>query len=101
MSIKDDLKETKEEIQELKEQSLAMELIKDYKKQNKRQFIVILVILSMWFITIGYLVYILNDIGTIETTTTQKVSQENSDGTNNFIGNNGDVINDKAKSKTN
>ena len=101
MSIKDDLKETKEEIQELKEQSLAMELLKDYKKTNKRQFIVILVILSMWFITIGYLVYVLNDIGTIETTTTQEVSQENSDGTNNFIGNNGDVINDKAKSKTN
>lgn len=73
MSIKDDLKEAKEEIQELKEQSLAMELIKDYKKQNKRQFIVILVILSMWFITIGYLVYILNNISSVETTT-QEVS---------------------------
>lgn len=101
MSIKDDLKETKEEIQELKEQSFALDLLRDYKKQNKRQFVVILVILSMWFITIGYLVYVLNDIGTIETTTTQEVSQENSDGANNFIGNNGDVINDKAKSKTN
>lgn len=63
MSIKDDLKETKEEIQELKEQSLAMELIKDYKKQNKRQFIVILVILSMWFITIGLFVYYINTTG--------------------------------------
>ena len=73
MSIKDDLKETKEEIQELKEQSLAMELLKDYKKQNKRQFMVILVILSMWFITIGYLVYILNNISSVETTT-QEVS---------------------------
>ena len=54
------------EIEELKEQSLAMELIKDYKKQNKRQFVIILVILVMWFATIGYLVYTLNDIGTIE-----------------------------------
>ena len=69
MSIKDDLKEAKEEIQELKEQSLAMELLKDHKKTNKRQFIIILVILTMWFITIGYLVYILNDIGTIESDT--------------------------------
>ena len=49
-----------------------MSLLKDYKKQNKRQFIVILVILGMWFATIGYLVYILNDIGT-ETTTTEEL----------------------------
>lgn len=48
------------------EQSLAMELIKDYKKQNKRLFIIILIILFMWLATIGYLVYILNDIGVIE-----------------------------------
>ena len=88
MSIKDDLQEAKEEIQELKEQSLAMELIKDYKKQNKRQFIVILVILSMWFITIGYLVYILNDISSVETTT-QEVSDIETIGGS--VVNNGDV----------
>lgn len=52
----------------MKNDSLAMELLNDYKKANKRQFIIILVILTMWFATIGYLVYILNDIGTIETT---------------------------------
>lgn len=45
--------------------SLAGAILEDYKKTNKRQFIIILVILVMWFITIGYLVYILNDIGTI------------------------------------
>ena len=101
MSIKDDLKETKEEIQELKEQSLAMELLHQSKKTNKRLYIILIVVLCMWFITIGYLVYILNDISSVETTTTQEVSQENSDGTNNFIGNNGDVINGKTKSKTN
>lgn len=64
MSLKDDEKEInniKKEVHELQEQSLALELLKDYKKQNKRQFIVILVILGMWFSTIGYLVYILND----------------------------------------
>lgn len=46
--------------------SFAFEILKDYKKQNKRQFIVILVILIMWFATIGYLVYTLNDIGNYE-----------------------------------
>lgn len=88
MSIKDDLKETKEEIQELKEQSLAMELLHQSKKTNKRQFIVILVILSMWFITIGYLVYILNDISSVETTT-QEVSDIETIGGS--VVNNGDV----------
>lgn len=50
----------------MEEKSLAKELIDDSKKTNKRQFIIILVILGMWFATIGYLVYVLNDI---ETTT--------------------------------
>lgn len=52
----------------MEDNSFAMELLSDFKKQNKRQFIIILVILAMWFVTIGYLVYVLNDIGTVETT---------------------------------
>ena len=71
----------------MEEQSFALDLLRDYKKQNKRQFIVILVILTMWFITIGYLVYVLNDIG-VETTT-QEISDvekiENSNVTNGDI----------------
>lgn len=39
------------------EQSLAMELINDYKKQNKRLFIIIVVVLTLWFATIGGFVY--------------------------------------------
>ena len=86
MSIKEEVIEMKKEVQEVKEQSFAMELLTDYKKTNKRQFIIILVILTMWFLTIAYLVYILNDIGTIETTTTQDIQDvdtiENSNITN-------------------
>lgn len=74
----------------MKNESLAMELLNDYKKTNKRQFIIILVILGMWFLTIGYLVYTLNDIGTIDETT---VTQENNDGYNNYIGNDGEINN--------
>lgn len=80
----------------MEEQSLAMELIKDYKKQNKRLFIIILIILFMWLATIGYLVYILNDIGVIEETTT--ITQENADGYNNYIGNDGDINNGETNS---
>lgn len=71
MGLKEEVLEMKKEVQEIQEQSFAMELLKDQKKQNKRQFIIILVILGMWFATIGYLVYVLNDIGT-ETTTTDE-----------------------------
>ena len=45
-----------------------MELLKGYKTANRRLFTIILVILAMWFMTIGYLVYVLNDIGYTEET---------------------------------
>lgn len=84
----------------MEEKSLARELLEDAKRTNKRMFIIIIIILTMWFATIGYLVYVLNDIGTIETTT-QEVQQENESGNNNFIGGNGDINNGKANDKTN
>lgn len=60
MSIKEDVEKLNEKVEQT---SFAYELLSDYKKQCKRQFIIILVILGMWFATIGYLVYVLNDIG--------------------------------------
>lgn len=100
MGIKDDINEIRNEVQEVKEQSFAMELLHDSRKTNKRMFIIILVILIMWFLTIAYLVYILNDIGTIETST-QEVQQESESGNNNFVGGNGDINNGKTNDKTN
>ena len=58
--------------------SFAMEMLEDYKKANKRLFIILLITLVMWFLTIGYLVYTLNDIGTIEETATQEITDVNS-----------------------
>lgn len=75
MGLKDDIIDMKEEVKAVRNQSLAMELLSDYKKTNKRQFIIILVILAMLFLTICYLVYILNDIGVEETTTTTKTQE--------------------------
>lgn len=77
--MRDEIMEVKREIEEVKEKSFAMELISDYKRQNKRQFIVILVILTMWFATIGYLVYLLNDIGTVDESTIDIEDVENID----------------------
>lgn len=84
--MKEDISMAKEELNKLKEQSLAMELLKDYKKANKRQFIIILVILGMWFATIGYLVYILNDISNVETDTIEIEDVENIDNSHIKIG---------------
>ena len=88
MSMKDEVLELKKELEEVREESLAMSLLSDCKKTNKRQFIIILVILSMWFLTIGYLVYILNDIGVIEETT-QEITDF--DTINGNVVNNGDI----------
>ena len=94
MGIKEEMLEMKKEVEEIQEESFATQILKDYKKQSRRQFIVILVILIMWFATIGYLIYILNDIG-VETTTTETYDMNTDNGNNNFIGgnNNGNIEN--------
>lgn len=68
MGLKEEVLEMKKEVQEIQEQSFAMELLKDQKKQNKRQFIIILVILGMFTILLGYTIWLLNDIGTTNDT---------------------------------
>lgn len=83
--LRDDLMAVKKTIDELKEQSFAMELLKDARKTNKRMFIIIIVILAMFTALLGYTIYLLNDIGTIEETTTQEVTD--------FDTINGNVIN--------
>ena len=72
----------------MEEKSLAWELLQDTKKANKRLYIILIVVLCMWFITIGYLVYILNDISSVETTTQEVSDIETIDGS---VVNNGDV----------
>ena len=66
----------------MKEKGLALELLADYKKANYRQFIIILVLILMWSLTIGYLVYTLNDIGTVETTNQEITGVETIDNSN-------------------
>lgn len=67
MDIKENIIEAQKEIQDIKK-SFAMEILQDYKKVNKRQFIIILILIFALITSIGYTIYLLNDIGTIETT---------------------------------
>lgn len=90
MSIKSDKEEIdniKHEVHELQEQSLALELLKDYKKQNKRQFVIILIILGMFTALLGYTIYLLNDFGvSTETDTIDIDNVETIDNTHIKIG---------------
>ena len=89
MSMKDEVLDLKKELEEVKEQSFAMELLKDFKKQNKRMFIVwIITFLTLIGVTC-YTIYLTSDIGIIEET----IAQETEQGYNNYIGNDGDITN--------
>ena len=94
MSMKDEVLELKKELEEVREQSFASEILSDYKRANKRQFATIIIILCMWFATIGYLVYILNDTETVTTEETIEVEQDSGDnGNNNFVNGNENEVN--------
>ncbi len=85
MRLKDDVYYLQQELDGIKQESIAMEMLKDYKKQNRRLFIIILVVLALWFTTGMYLIHILNDIGVEEITETSQVDMD-ADGNNNYIG---------------
>ena len=81
----------------MEKKSLAWEIIQESKKNNTKFFI-------MWLITfialIGLSIYTYNlqkDIGVIETT--EEVTQKNDNGYNNYIGNDGDIVNGNTKDK--
>jgi len=79
----------------LEERSLAWEIALDNKRDKKRFFI-------MWLITfialVSLAIYFYNfqkDIGVIETT--KEVTQTNDNGYNNYVGNDGDIVNGNSK----
>lgn len=72
----------------IQQNSGALEILRDYKSDSKRWFTILIIVLFMWFITIGYLVYVLNDTGTIEETT-QEI--QDVDTINGNVVNNGDI----------
>lgn len=88
MSIKDDVTEMRKELEDVKQDNFALSILSDYKRQNKRLFIIwIITFLALIGVTC-YTIYLLNDIGIIETTQTidDIDTIENSN-----INNNGDI----------
>lgn len=85
MGLKDEVNDIKKEVKivkELNKQSIAREMLADYKKQNKRLFIISVMAMLLLAVTFGYLVYTLKDIQTIEETSVDM----DAEGSNNYIG---------------
>lgn len=80
-------------------ESYAKELIRGMKKDNRRITTMLFIMWIITFIALIIMTYLYirlnNDIGVIETTT-QEVTQDNTNGNNNFIGNDGDINYGKA-----
>lgn len=82
----------KKELEEVKEKSLALQLMEERTKTNRRMFIIIMTLIVLLFAETVFMFYTLNDIGTYEDT----ITQENDGGYNNYIGNDGDINNGKT-----
>ena len=102
MNIREEIEKVEEKVEKT---SFAMEMLQFSKKQNaqlehnnKRMFIVILVLIGVILASVGYNIYLLNDTTTVETT---EVTQDNLNGYNNYVGNDGDITNGKTNDKEN
>lgn len=79
------------------EDKLTLELLKEVKANAKKWFViaiielgVILTIIVSWFL-MSYVIPV------EDTTTTEQIEQDNTDGNNNYIGNDGDINNGETK----
>lgn len=72
----------------------AKELLHILKVQNKRLFIIWIITFIAFISLLGYTIWLLNDISNVETT---EVEQEAENGTNNYIGNDGNISYGKAE----
>ena len=87
MSIREDMLEMKKEVEELKQETFAMELLKGQKKQNKRLFIIWIITFLTLICVTCYTIWLLNDIGVIEDYTyEQSVEGDTNSNINQSIG---------------
>ena len=96
MRLKDDIYYLQQELGDIKQDSFALEMLKDYKKQNQRLFVIILVLLALWLATGSYLIWVLNDIG-VEEITKESYDVIQDDGTNSFVNGNDNNVNNGSK----
>ncbi len=57
MGLKEEVLELEKEVKEIQEESLAMSLLRDYKKVNERMFKIIIILIICWLLTIAGIIY--------------------------------------------
>ena len=57
MNLKEEVLELEKEVKEMQEESLAMSLLKDYKKVNERMFKIIVILIICWLLTIAGIIF--------------------------------------------
>ncbi len=65
----------KKEVNDLKKESFAYEMLQDYKKQNKRLFYIWIITFIALIGVACYLVYLLNDITVVTDEYTQEITE--------------------------
>ena len=50
MGLREEIEDMKKEVEEIQEESLAMSLLKDYKKANERMFKIIVILIICWLL---------------------------------------------------
>ena len=86
MNLKEEVLEAKKQLNELKEKSDLVRILTIEDKKNKRLCWIIALLIILLVASLGYIIYLHNDIGTevIEETETYDMDAEN--GINNVIG---------------
>ena len=69
----------------------ALDVLHTIKINTILFFVMWIITFIMLLLSVGYIIYIKNDTSTIITDTQQEVEQENENGSNNFIGRDGDI----------
>ena len=65
MSLREDIERVENKMKRIEEQSLAMELLKDARKTNKRMFVIWIITFITLIGVTCYTLWLLNDIGTV------------------------------------
>lgn len=89
--IADNVEKIAQNEKRITQNSGALEILKTFKADSQRFF-------TMWIITfvallfaVGYIIYLKEDTNTIITDSSQEVEQENDNGSNYFIGGDGEI----------
>lgn len=61
MGLKEEVLELEKEVKEIQEESLAMSLLRDYKKVNERMFKIIIILIICWLLTIAGIIFLFTE----------------------------------------